>query len=72
MLVSVVANLLVILVMAYRRRKFKSTHIFIVALAVSDTLFSLAIHPMLIATAFGANSHELFGVYGKSRLANLF
>ena len=68
MLVSVVANLLVILVMAYRRRKFKSTHIFIVALAVSDTLFSLAIHPMLIATAFGANSHELFGVYGKLRI----
>ena len=65
-LVSVLANMLVILVMIYRKRKFKSTHIFIVALAVSDTLFSLAIHPMLIATSFGANSHELFGVSGKN------
>ena len=60
-----VANLLVILVVAYRKRKFKSTYIFVVALAVSDTFFSLAIHPMLIATAFGANSNDLFGIYGK-------
>lgn len=58
------ANVLVIIVMSLRKRKFKSTHIFIVALAVSDTLFSLAIHPMLIATSFGINPHELFGEYG--------
>ena len=63
---SVVANLLVILVIFFRKRKFKSTHIFIVALAISDTLFSVAIHPMLIATSFGVSPHELFGVSGKT------
>ena len=35
------------------------------ALAISDTLFSVAIHPMLIATSFGVSPHELFGVSGK-------
>ena len=65
---SVVANLLVILVVALRKRKFKPTYIFVVALAVSDTLFSISIHPLLIATAFGANSNDLFGIYGKSRV----
>ena len=36
------------------------------ALAISDTLFSVAIHPMLIATSFGVSPHELFGVSGKT------
>ena len=56
---------MVIIVIFFRKRKFKSTHIFIVALAISDTLFSVAIHPMLIATSFGVSPHELFGVSGK-------
>ena len=50
--------------MTLRKRKLNPTHIFIVALAVSDILFSILIHPMLIATAFGVDSRTLFGTTG--------
>ena len=53
-----------VLVMILRKRKFNPTHIFIVALALSDILFSILIHPMLIATSFGVDSQALFGTNG--------
>ena len=63
-LVSFLLNLLVILVIFLRRKKIGPTDVFIVALAVSDMMFSLAIHPMLIATSFGANSYQIFTTSG--------
>ena len=44
---------------------YRSTHILLVALAVSDICFSLAIHPMLVVTSFGVPSEDLFGHSGE-------
>ncbi len=65
MLVSCILNLLVILVLMLRRRKLVPTDVFIIALASTDIMFSLSIHPMLIATSFGANSYTIFTVTGQ-------
>ena len=51
-----------------RPQKLRSTHILIIALAASDILFSLVIHPMLIATSFGANVSLLFSSSGTGRV----
>ena len=67
-LVSFLFNLLVIVVIALRRKKMESTDVFIIALAVSDMMFSLSIHPMLIATSFGANSFSVFTPSGQEVL----
>ena len=66
--VSFFFNLLVIVVITLRRKKLESTDVFIIALAVSDMMFSLAIHPMLIATSFGANSFSVFTPSGQEVL----
>ena len=63
-IVSFLLNLLVILVIFLRRRKIGATDVFIVALAISDIMFSLAIHPMFIATSFGADSYQIFTTAG--------
>jgi len=42
----------------------RSTHVLLIALAVSDICFSVAIHPMLVVTSFGIDSENLFGVTG--------
>ena len=42
----------------------RSAHILLVALAISDICFSLAIHPMLVVTSFGIPSEQLFGKTG--------
>ena len=63
-LVSTVLNLLVLLVLIFRRKKLGPTDVFIIALAISDIMFSLSIHPMLIATSFGANSFTIFTTTG--------
>jgi hypothetical protein len=47
-----------------RPKQINSTDVFIIALATSDMLFALAIHPMLIATSFGANVSVLFSSAG--------
>ena len=47
-----------------RHQKLNSTDIFIIALATSDILFVLAIHPMLIAASFGADVELLFSSAG--------
>ena len=65
MLVSFFLNLLVIVVIFLRRKKMEATDVFIIALAISDMMFSLAIHPMLIATSFGANSYQIFSNSGE-------
>ena len=62
---SFVFNLLVIIVLVLRPQKKSSTDIFIIALATSDMLFAIAIHPMLIATSFGANAELLFPSAGE-------
>ena len=59
-------NLLVIIVIVLRPKKKNSTDIFIIALATSDMLFAVAIHPMLIATSFGANVEVLFSTAGRT------
>ena len=64
-LVSFFLNLLVIVVITLRRQKMEATDVFIIALAISDMMFSLAIHPMLIATSFGANSYQIFSSSGE-------
>jgi hypothetical protein len=46
----------------------RSTHILLVALAVSDICFSLAIHPMLAVTSFGTPAEQLFGHAGLSHI----
>ena len=43
---------------------YRSAHILLVALAISDICFSLAIHPMLVVTSFGIPSEQLFGKTG--------
>ena len=65
-LLSFFLNLLVIIVIVLRPQKKHSTDIFIIALAISDILFAVAIHPMLIATSFGANVEVLFSSTGNS------
>ena len=67
---SVVANLAVIATMLLGRsrkgqRSLKSAHLFVLALAISDICFSLAIHPMLAATCFGVQAKQLFTKAGK-------
>ena len=47
-----------------RPQKITSTDVFIIALATSDILFALAIHPMLIAASFGADVEVLFSSAG--------
>ena len=63
-LLSFFCNLLVISVIMLRPQKINSMDIFIIALATSDMLFALVIHPMLIATSFGANVEVLFSSAG--------
>ena len=63
---SFLFNLLVIIVLVLRPQKKNSTDIFLIALATSDMLFAIAIHPMLIATSFGANVQLLFSTTGDS------
>ena len=63
--VSCILNLLVILVLMFRKRKLGSMEVFIIALALADIMFSLIIHPMLIATSFGANSRIIFTPLGR-------
>ena len=64
-LVSCILNLLVILVLMLRRRKLVPTDVFIIALATTDIMFSLSIHPMLIATSFGADTYTIFTITGQ-------
>ena len=47
-------------------RKISPSDVFIIALAATDIMFSLSIHPMLIATSFGANSYAIFTTTGQS------
>ena len=54
--------------MMLRPQKIRSTHILILALAASDILFSLVIHPMLVATSFGADTVTLFSRRGYDKL----
>jgi len=63
-LLSFFLNLLVVIVIMLRPKKKNSIDIFVIALATSDILFSVAIHPMLIATSFGANVEVLFSHTG--------
>lgn len=63
--VSCILNLLVILVLKLRKRKLGPMEVFIIALALADIMFSLIIHPMLIATSFGANPHIIFTHVGR-------
>ena len=72
MLVSFFLNLLVIVVIFLRRQKIEATDVFIIALAISDMMFSLAIHPMLIATSFGANSYQIFSSSGEGKVKVLY
>ena len=46
-------------------RKISPSDVFIIALAATDIMFSLSIHPMLIATSFGANSYAIFTTTGQ-------
>ena len=71
MLVSFFLNLLVIVVLFLRRKKMEATDVFIIALAISDMMFSLAIHPMLIATSFGANSYKIFSSSGEGKVPDI-
>ena len=70
-LVSFFLNLLVIVVLFLRRKKMEATDVFIIALAISDMMFSLAIHPMLIATSFGANSYKIFSSSGEGKVPDI-
>ena len=49
----------------------EATDVFIIALAISDMMFSLAIHPMLIATSFGANSYKIFSSSGEGKVPDI-
>ena len=62
--VSIVANSIVLLTLWARTKRMKPTHWFIVALAISDIGLSLLVHPMLIATSFGADANRLFTTTG--------
>ena len=69
-LLSFFSNLMVITVILLRPVQVNSTDVFIIALATSDMLFALCIHPMLIATSFGANVNVLFssgGFYSQTK-----
>ena len=50
----------------------EATDMFIIALAISDMMFSLAIHPMLIATSFGANSYQIFSTSGEGESVSVY
>ena len=71
-LVSCILILLVILVLMLRRRKLVPTDVFILGLATTDIMFSLSIHPMLIATSFGVNSYTIFTTTGQSHQGSCF
>ena len=58
--VTVLANTVVLLVLWMKRKRSKTTHGFIAALAISDICMSVTIHPMIIATSFGADTDKLF------------
>ena len=64
--ISVVTNIFVILAIFGRKNRLKPCHVSIVALAVSDICFSLAIHPMLMATSFGVPATSIFSESGES------
>ena len=71
-LLSFFLNLLVVIVIMLRPKKKNSIDIFVTALATSDILFSIAIHPMLIATSFGANVEVLFSHTGMALFENQY
>ena len=52
--VTVLANAVVLLVLWMKRKRSKTTHCFIAALAISDICMSVAVHPMIIATWLSA------------------
>ena len=60
MVVTVLANAVVLLVLWMKRKRSKTTHCFIAALAISDICMSVTVHPMIIATSFGADTNKLF------------
>ena len=66
--VSIVANFIVVLTLWARRKRMKATHWFIIALAISDMCFSLLLHPMIIATSFGADANKLFTPTGTMKI----
>lgn len=69
MVVSVVANMLVVVVrVCGRRRRVRSSHVCTLSLAVSDVAFSLLVHTLMILAALGVDSALLFNTIGKKEL----
>ncbi|XP_063883400.1 melanopsin-like isoform X1 [Scylla paramamosain] len=63
--VSVVANALVVVVRACgRRRRLRSSHVCTLSLAVSDVAFSLLVHTLMILAALGVDPMLLFNKPG--------
>ncbi|XP_045114371.1 opsin-3-like [Portunus trituberculatus] len=63
--VSVVANALVVVVRACgRRRRLRSSHVCTLSLAVSDVAFSLLVHTLMILAALGVDPMLLFNEPG--------
>ena len=58
--IAVITNILVITVLCLRPKKLRSTDKLIMVLAVSDILFSLLVHTLLIVNMFGADITDLY------------
>ena len=62
--VSVAVNVFALTVKCLSKRKLESINVLFVALSVSDTLLTILVHPMIIATSFGHDPQDLFSQAG--------
>lgn len=63
-IVSVVVNVFSLTVKALSNKKLQPINVLFVALSISDTLLTVLVHPMIIATSFGHDPQDLFSPVG--------
>lgn len=59
-----VVNVFSLTVKALSNKKLQAINVLFVALSISDTLLTVLVHPMIIATSFGHDPKDLFSPVG--------
>ena len=62
--VSLILNGFALTIKLLSKRRIQATNVLFVAMSISDTLLSLFVHPMIIATSFGHEPKDFFSPTG--------
>ena len=63
-MVSLILNGFALSVKLMSKRRLQATNVLFVAMSVSDTMLSIFVHPMIIATSFGHDPKDFFSQVG--------